>query len=605
VIGDGDHALSGIPWHRRMEAHVAVGVTLLVGLSLVAVLVATTRLITDQSIGRANADVDTARGVLHQLLQTRAGSATALIKLVTTLPVFRAHLTDVRLARDGPTIAAMADDYRVQLHADFAMVTDAAGRPIATPGWPPGQALPPQLLATVAAALAAGSHAVILPAADRLFLVVAEPCLFAAETIGSMTVGYALDDRFASELAMILQSDVSFVLGDRLTGTSMRGAAKIELAAMLERGALDADGIAAQRQSLGGARYTSGTFPLSLDDAVRSTARVVLLRDWHHTEQLLATMRRHLAETSGAIFAVALAAGLAFSRRTMRPIREIARVAAAITAGNRSSRVAVAGSAEIVATAAAFNKMSSELVGAYEGAMAASRAKSQFLANISHELRTPMNGIIGMTLLALDSEPADEQREYLQVVKESADLLLIVINDVLDFATIESGSLALESVEFAPRQLLETLMAPLQARAVEKGLGLRCEFGAGVPARIVGDAPRLRQILDNLIGNAIKFTPHGDIVVAICGAPCQPPQVRLDFSVTDTGIGIPQTKQATIFEAFTQGDGSPTRRFGGTGLGLTISSTLVALMGGRLRVKSAPGVGSRFHFTVDFVAAAA
>jgi signal transduction histidine kinase len=583
-----------------MEAQVAAGVTLLVALSVGSALVATTRLVTNQSLARASTDVDAARVVFHQLLQTRATSAAALIQLVTALPVFRAHLTDMRLLHDGATMLAMADDYRLQLRAGFCVVTDGRGHPVAASGWPDDRAFPARLDEAISVAVDGQARADIVVSDDRLFLVVAEPARFAEEILGTMTIGFALDDAMAQELARLLHAEVSFAIGEELGATSLRAAARPEFRALLARGDLLADGVGGRLHPLDGSRYMSGMFPLSLEQSAAAPAQVVLLRDWRQTEQLLATMQWQFAQAGLAIFAVALGAALVFSRRTTRPIREIARVAAEITAGKRTSRAALSGSAEIVATAAAFNEMSTELVSAYEGAMAASRAKSEFLANISHELRTPMNGIIGMTILALDTEPTVEQEEYLNIVKQSAESLLVIITDLLDFSQIESRKIALQTIEFSAREMMTTLVERFDGPASEKGLALRTEIDAEIPARIVGDGARLRQILDNLIGNAIKFTPAGHILIAIRRGDGSSPRVRLHFSVTDTGIGIPLEKRASIFEAFTQADGSTTRRFGGTGLGLTISSALVRLMGGRLGVDSEPGTGSTFHFALDF-----
>ena len=249
---------------------------------------------------------------------------------------------------------------------------------------------------------------------------------------------------------------------------------------------------------------------------------------------------------------------------------------------------------------AARKRVEVELEESRDAALESSRSKSEFLANMSHEIRTPMNGILGMTELVLGTELDSEQREYLSMARTSADSLLAVINDILDYSKIEAGRLEVDNIDFNLRDKLTDTLKALGVSAQQKGLELICDIAPDLPNEVVGDPGRLRQIIVNLLGNAIKFTEKGEVLFSVRMDSRADHEVQIHFTVADTGIGIPLRKQTAIFEPFTQADGSMTRTHGGTGLGLTISARLAASMRGRIWVESKQGQGSRFHFTAIF-----
>ncbi len=598
-------AAQPLRWHRRLEAQVVGGVGLLIAASLAAVLAATTQVINTRSLERAARDLQTARAAFAELTDDRAGYSAAQAALVTALPVFRAHMTDPRLASDIATLEAMSEEYRRQLKADFIVITEHTGRWTSQSGWPGRGEQADFLRASISKAVAGHPQRDIIVAGQRLYLVVSEPARFADEVLGTLTVGFALDDGVARRLAGLAQGDVNLVVDGRLYASSLTGADRAAIEGLLRDGAIK-PGEAPEIERIGNGEYVVDSFPLRASASAREAGRLILLHDWRPTAQFVAEVRSRLAAAGLVIFALAVGAGVMFSRRISRPLQDLADAARDIAAGNWMRRVAPGGTAEATIMAEAFNDMTVSLRQSHEEVRKRDdqlrqaqkmEAIGRLAGGVAHDFNNLLTAIKGYSELLLESlDRGDRRRE-----------------DVLEItrATDRAAGLTRQLLAFSRRQLvtprvlqLDTVVSGM-GQMLRRLIGEHIELTSTVPADvwpIRADAGQMEQVVMNLVVNARDAMPSGGKVhVELANVIFTEPSVirglvvpagsYVRLSVSDTGCGMDQETVSRIFEPFFTTKAEDR----GTGLGLATVYGIVEQAGGVIQVETAPDAGTTFQ----------
>ena len=440
-----------------------------------------------------------------------------------------------------------------------------------------------------------------------IYQVVGVPLIFSAQTDGagvdgSLLMAAPLTDGLAQDLAHGHGGEISFIADHRIVASSLGKVEREAVQAKSSEASWPSE--AAFEVSIGSTPFRSWMQPLADPPSGEQVGSVLIQSSEVKTRAVLSRVSSLLLVILVSGLLLAALASFLISGAITRPVRRLLKGVRRVGEGDLDHSLAVRGSDELGEVAHAFNEMlvqlrsRRELQRLVEESQAASRAKSQFLANMSHEIRTPLNGVIGISELLLRTPLNDRQKRYASLVKSSAEVLTTLINDVLDFSKIEAGKMELETIRVDPRTLVEDIAELMAPKAFGKGLDFVCDVAREVPDAVLADPTRLRQILINLVSNAIKFTSAGSVTLQARAISHTPTSIAIRFAVIDTGVGIPQDRRDRLFKSFSQVDASTTRRFGGTGLGLAIAKQLSELMGGSVEVESEPGRGSTFACTL-------
>jgi signal transduction histidine kinase/ActR/RegA family two-component response regulator len=600
-----------IPWHRRLEARVAAGVSLLIAAALGASAFVATSVVQTRSIERATVDLEAARSAFDSLVKSRAEFAASSARVfVSAQPYFRAFLYNATNDVERQTLAGMAEDYGRDMRAAFTVLSDQNGKWVGSPGWPAGEPPSAEIQAGIRAALGGASKSDIVVVGKRLFLAVTEPARFAQESLGTITVAYPLDDGVAEELARVTHSEVNLVAGTHLSGSSLDAAAREAMAARIRSGVpAEWSGESLPRETFGGARYLTRSFPLSSDRSANAAARLVLLRDWQPTQQFIDTLQSRLIWAGLAIFIIALGAGLAFARRTSRPLTDIAEAAGDIASGNWTRRIPERGSGEAMATARAFNEMTASLQHWYDDAKDKAvklqqaqkmEAIGRLAGGVAHDFNNLLTAIRGYGDEVYEKlEPGDPRRADMKEVLDAADRATALTRQLLAFSRqqiLRPQVLALDEIVARTQKLLQRLIGE------DIELSLASDPFLGM---VRADPGQIEQILVNLAVNARDAMPTGgrltigltNVQVGDTRRAGLAPGRYIELSVSDSGQGMHEDIVAHIFEPFftTKAEGK------GTGLGLATVYGIVQQSDGAIEVESVPNAGTTFRILLPQV----